>query len=122
MSTQLVGIKALQAVNANDNGGTVYSEWIPSPSGAGSASIEAIWTGTITGTVSLEGSNDGGTTPKDLGVTISSPGGSAGSSLTDLTNKLFSKLYRVKYVPTNGAGGGVGTLSAFISQNDAYRY
>jgi hypothetical protein len=83
--------------------------------------IELVWTGTPTGTFSIEGSltyqtNSVGTGVSNAGtwvpITLTPPPaatGSAGSILLDL-NQLSFPYIRVKYSPTSGSG----TLTATI--------
>lgn len=69
-------------------------------------SFQAVWTGTPTGTLKLQVSNDN-TTYTDLPGTSQATGGAAGNFLWNLAG-IYFQFIRLVYVRT----GGVGTLDA----------
>jgi len=75
------------------------------------ASVQLVWTGTPTGVIKLQGSNDENTWTDlvELNTKIIQPAGSAGDLLIDL-NQLSFKFLRVKY--TNASGSGVLNIEA----------
>lgn len=84
------------------------------------ASLQAVWTGTPTGTFVVEGSLDYSVDPagavKDpgtwnsIGVSLTNPTGSAGSSLVDLA---LTGIPYVRVTYTNASGTGTLTLTGF---------
>lgn len=81
-------------------------------------SIQVIWTGTPTGTFSVQGSLDYFLGPDgkpgnvgtwdDMGISVTAPSGSAGKALVDIT---ITGIPWVKIVYTNTSG--TGTLTAY---------
>lgn len=64
--------------------------------------VHAIWTGTPTGNVTLQCSNDG-ITWKDISSTITATGGASGSVLLNITDAMYKKV-RLTYTRTSGTG------------------
>lgn len=73
------------------------------------AAMQAVWTGSPTGTFTVEGSIDNVQNPSqvtnwfDTGTTVNSPGGSADSTLINLQGVGFAWL-RLKYAFSSGTG------------------
>jgi hypothetical protein len=66
-------------------------------------SFQFVWTGTITGTLDVELSNDGVTwTPALIDTTALDPSGSAGSGVIEL--ETASRFVRSSYIATSGTG------------------
>jgi hypothetical protein len=70
--------------------------------------MELVWTGTPTGSFSVEGSLTGDNWIA-ISLTPSAPSGSAGSALLDMNQLSFPKI-RIVYTATSGSG----TLNAWI--------
>jgi len=66
-------------------------------------SFQFVWTGTPTGVLDVELSNDGITwTPALIDTTALDPAGSAGSAIIEV--ETASKFYRAAYTATSGSG------------------
>lgn len=85
-------------------GATIDGAWQDTEGCAGLC-IQTAWTGTLSGTLSLEGRNDtalGGEPITE--VTLASPAGSASGQLTNIGNAQ-ARFYRVRYTHVGGTGG-----------------
>lgn len=86
------------------------------------AAIQAVWTGTPTGTFSIQGSLDynpdamsnglplSAGTWRDIGVSLTAPSGSASDALADIA---LSGIPYIRVVYTNASGNGTLTVTGF---------
>jgi hypothetical protein len=85
-------------------GATIDGYWQDTEGCAGLC-IQSAWTGTLSGTLTLEGRNDSTLNGEPITeVTLSSPAGSAGGQLTNIGNAQ-ARFYRVRYTHVGGTGG-----------------
>ena len=95
-----------QAINSQAMTGNITSSVIDISEVRGYA-VHFIWTGTPTGDVVVEGSNDGSNFSQ---ISTAATGGAAGQSLSNQADANY-KYVRVKYTFTSGTG----TLNAYVS-------
>ena len=82
--------------------GTIYSDPITTTVSEMQC-LQAIWTGTPTGTLSIEASLDGSNWSTTTYTFSSSPAGSASSSISDLSSSAYP-YFKACYVNTSGTG------------------
>lgn len=102
-------LKPILLVSAGDMSGNITSSSIQIQF-LDNICIQAIYTGTPTGTFSVEGSLDNSNWVALATAPSPNPTGSAGSSLVQYSNQSIVYI-RLKYT----VSGGTGTLTAYIS-------
>lgn len=103
-------IRKFQVVSAGDMSGDVTSTATIAES-LDELSYVAVWTGTPTGNLDIQVSNDNGTTWTALTITgVTQPSGSDGSHIFHITSLPFERI-RLIYTASSGSG----TLNVWMS-------
>lgn len=99
-----LGGKTVKIMDAVSVAATVSSQWF-GVRDQQELSLDVAWTGTPTGTLSLEQSFDGGTTARTVtdATFAANPAGSASNTQTNW-HGLPGGAYRVKYTSSSGTG------------------